>query len=85
MVSEFSQATAQLADGSYSTTPVKTRFGWHVILREDSREAPPPEFESVKPELAARLQQQQIAKVITAIRDNSKIEIQQPESPEKKD
>jgi peptidyl-prolyl cis-trans isomerase C len=85
MVSEFSQATAQLADGSYSAAPVKTRFGWHVILREDSREAPPPEFESVKPELVARLQQQQIAKVITAIRDNSKIEIQQPESPEKKD
>jgi peptidyl-prolyl cis-trans isomerase C len=85
MVTEFSQATAALANGSYSETPVKTRFGWHVILREDSREVPAPTFESVRPELEARLQQQQIAEVITAIRDNAKIEIQQPDTPEKRD
>ena len=79
MVSEFSEATIQLADGAYSKAPVKTRFGWHVILREESREAPPPEFESMKPQLEKEIQQQQIAEAINAIRDKTRIEVQEPE------
>jgi len=82
MVSAFSAATVQLANGSYSKTPVKTRFGWHVILREESRETPAPEFETVKPELEKQLQQQHIAKAIEAIRENSRIEVQEPEKTE---
>jgi peptidyl-prolyl cis-trans isomerase C len=88
MVSEFSAATAQLVDGSYTTTPVKTRFGWHVILREESREAPPPDFNALKPELERKIRQQQIAEAITAIRDDSTIEVQEQntsETPENKD
>lgn len=81
MVSEFSAATEKLADGDYSKMPVKTRFGWHVILREESREVPPPAFETVKPELEKQLMQQQIAEAISAIRDNSRIEVQEPEEP----
>jgi len=79
MVSEFSEATVQLADGDYSKTPVKTRFGWHVILREESREAPSPDFESMKPQLEKQIQQQQIAESIAAIRDKTRIEVQEPE------
>ena len=79
MVGEFSAATMQLADGSYSKTPVKTAFGWHVILREESREAPPPGFDTVRPELEKQLQQQQIAKVVSAIRKNAQIEVQKLE------
>ena len=75
MVGEFSEATVQLADGNYSKTPVKTRFGWHVILREESREAPPPEFESVKPQLEKEIQQQQIAEAIGVIRDKTRVEV----------
>ena len=44
MVQPFSQAVAALEDGAFSKTPVQTQFGWHVILREDSREATPPTF-----------------------------------------
>ncbi len=77
MVAEFAAATEGLANGNYSKTPVQTRFGWHVILREDSRELPPPAFESVRPDLEKRLQQQQMAGVITEIRDNTRIEVQE--------
>jgi peptidyl-prolyl cis-trans isomerase C len=77
MVAEFSQATAQLSDGSYSKTPVKTRFGWHVILREDSRELPPTDFETLRPELEKQIQRQQIAEVIGEIRKNTRIEAQE--------
>ena len=27
-----------MEDGQYSSEPVQTQFGWHVILREESRE-----------------------------------------------
>jgi peptidyl-prolyl cis-trans isomerase C len=76
MVAEFSAATAQLADGAYSKSPVETQFGWHVILREDSRELPPPSFESVKPELEKQVQQELVAKAIAEIRENTRLEVQ---------
>ena len=76
MVPEFSAATATLADGAYSKAPVKTQFGWHVILREASRALPPPDFDSVRPELERRIQQEQVAKAIDAIRNDARIEVQ---------
>lgn len=76
MVEEFSTATGQLTDGSYSKRPVKTQFGWHVILREGSRDTPPPSLESVKDELERQIQQQQVAKIVAEIRENTKIEVQ---------
>lgn len=72
----FSQATAQLDNGKYSATPVKTQFGYHVILREDSRPVTPPTFEEAKETLTQALQQQQIAAAITRIRETTPIEVQ---------
>ena len=80
MVSEFSEATAQLADGSYSKTPVKTRFGWHVILREESREVPAPDFETLRPQLEKQVQQRQVGEAIGLIRDNTRIEVLGPDA-----
>jgi peptidyl-prolyl cis-trans isomerase C len=82
MVPEFSAATADLADGQYSKTPVKTQFGWHVILREESREAPPPSLESVRKDLERQIQQQQVAKLLGEIRAQTTIEIHGPEKAE---
>lgn len=79
MVAEFSDATAKLTDGAYSKTPVKTQFGWHVILREQSREVPPPSLESVKSELEQQIQQDQVAKILAEIRDNTHIEVERLE------
>jgi len=36
---------------------VKTQFGWHIILLEDTREAQFPEFADVKPQIVQRLEQ----------------------------
>lgn len=38
MVAEFEQAAYALKDGAYSSTPVKTQFGYHIILRRSSKE-----------------------------------------------
>jgi peptidyl-prolyl cis-trans isomerase C len=79
MVSEFAAATANLDNGAYSRSPVQTQFGWHVILREDSRELPPPTFESARPELEKQVQREHVAKAIAEIKENTRIEVQSPE------
>lgn len=54
MVPAFSAAVAKLKPGEYTKTPVKTRFGWHVILLEKKRTATPPSYTSMKPALENR-------------------------------
>lgn len=56
MVPEFSAAVAKLKPGQYTKTPVKTQFGWHVILLEDEKAAAPPSYTAMKPMLAQRAQ-----------------------------
>lgn len=68
MVAEFSQAVQALADGAYSETPVQTQFGWHVILREDSRESTPPPFESVRDALKQNVEGQKLQEYLASLR-----------------
>lgn len=68
MVAEFSQAVQALGDGAYSQTPVQTQFGWHVILREDSRESTPPPFESVRDALKQNVEGQKLQDYLSSLR-----------------
>ena len=56
MVKPFSDAVINLADGRYTTDPVHTKFGWHVIRRDATRPAAPPPLESVRENIKAKLQ-----------------------------
>ncbi len=58
MVQPFSEAVQAMEDGQFSQTPVQTQFGWHVILREESRESEPPTFESARENLTVAIQQE---------------------------
>ena len=51
MVKPFANAAFALKKGEYSKTPVKTQFGWHVILLEDRRTKAPPKFAVMKARL----------------------------------
>jgi peptidyl-prolyl cis-trans isomerase C len=73
-VKPFGEALAHLEKGKYTETPVKTEFGYHVILLEDSRPLTPPPFEQIKPQLAQRAQQQQIEKMVAELRAKAKVE-----------
>lgn len=68
MVAEFSQAVQALADGAYSQNPVQTQFGWHVILREDSRESAPPPFESVRDALKQNVEGKKLQDYLASLR-----------------
>lgn len=73
-VPEFSAAMTKLQKGKYTTEPVKSQFGWHIIKLEDSRPMQAPPFDEVKQNLRQRAQQQQIDKMITDLRAQAKVE-----------
>ncbi len=75
MVPEFSNAVSKLEKGHFTEEPVKTQYGYHVILLEDTRPIEAPAFEEVKPELAQQLQQQNLKKQIDDLKAKAKIEI----------
>lgn len=68
MVAPFSQAVSKLQDGSFTSAPVQTQFGWHVILREGSRPTAPPTLESVRDMLKQRIEQEKLQKYIEGLR-----------------
>jgi len=75
MVPEFGAAVARLAKGKFTLEPVKTEFGYHVILLEDTRTREAPAFEQVKPQLAKQVQEQNLKKLIDEMMARAKIEI----------
>ncbi|MEQ1637710.1 MAG: peptidylprolyl isomerase [Methylococcales bacterium] len=81
MVAPFSAAVAALEKGKYTTTPVKTQFGWHVILREDSREQTPPPFDTVKEQIRPMVQRSKIEGMLKALKEQAKVEILYVEPP----
>ena len=68
MVAPFGAAVATLEDGSYSPNPVQTQFGWHVIFREDSRDAIPPTLEASKDSLRTAVQQRKFDEHVAELR-----------------
>ena len=57
MVEPFSDAVAAMDDGAHTSEPVQTQFGWHVILREESRANQPPTLDSVRDAIKQRVEQ----------------------------
>lgn len=68
MVPPFSKAVAEMEDGAYSKEPVQTQFGWHVILREESRQSTPPTLESVRDVVKQRIEQGKLQKYLEELR-----------------
>ncbi len=70
MVKPFSDAVTALEDGGFTLEPVQTQFGWHVILREESRPNEPPPLESVRDEIQRRVEQTKFEAYLENLRAN---------------
>ena len=68
MVGPFSAAVQAMENGSYSKEPVQTQFGWHVILREDSRESTPPTFEASRQNIESAVRNNKFQAYIESLR-----------------
>lgn len=72
-VPPFSEAMTKLAKGKYTTTPVKTEFGYHVILLEDSRNLQVPAYEEVKTQLQQSLQNKKVQTYIEQLEQSAEV------------
>lgn len=72
-VKPFSAAMIALEKNKFSETPVKSDFGFHVIMLDDTRELKLPSFDEAKQQLAQRLQTQIVEKHIAELRKASNI------------
>jgi len=74
LVKEFSDAMVKLEKGSYTKVPVKSRFGYHIILLEDVRPVQFPPYEQVKERIQQELVRQARDKKIEELRAAATIE-----------
>lgn len=70
MVPEFSKAAKVLKKGTYSKTPVKTQYGFHVIYLEDKIAAKTLSYDEVKKRIKQVLVQEKFRSKIKATTDS---------------
>ena len=73
MVPDFEAAAFNLEIGTFSSQPVRTQFGWHVIKLEDKRVAAPASLEEMSGQIANSLSQQALARLIEELRSDADI------------
>lgn len=71
---EFIEVVADLEVGDFSTTAVKTEYGFHIIKLNDKREASLPDIDSVKKGLKDLLARKALAKHLNDLRAEAEIE-----------
>ena len=70
----FSDAMVKLEKGKYTETPVRTRFGYHVIQLDDVRQTRFPTYAEVKPRIQQQMMQQKVDELIKGLRAKAKVE-----------
>jgi len=73
-VKPFADAVQAQQKGKVSAAPVKTDFGYHVIIVDDVRPLKVPEYAEIKEQFRQRAQQQQIQKLVMDLRSKAKVE-----------
>ena len=71
---QFSDALTKLEKGKNTETPVRTRFGFHVIQLDDVRAVKFPALAEVKPRIQQQLVQGKIEELVRGLRAKAKIE-----------
>lgn len=75
MVPEFEAAAFALEPGSYTKTPVKSEFGFHVIKLEEKRTQPPVAFDQVKDQIRQLVFRDVYFEAVKQLRAGASVEI----------
>ena len=71
---QFSDAMMKLDKGKYTETPVRTRYGFHIIQLDDVRSGRFPAFAEVRPRIQQQMVQSRIDELIRELRANAKVQ-----------
>jgi peptidyl-prolyl cis-trans isomerase C len=74
MVPAFAAAAFALKPGQYTKTPVKTQFGWHVILVVDRRVKQPPSLDQARDQVSHMLARDIVEAKIHQLRADAKVQ-----------
>jgi parvulin-like peptidyl-prolyl isomerase len=74
MIPAFSKVAFSLKKGSISLTPVKTRFGYHIIYVEDKKDGGYIPFDDVQEKIRHQLQLKKFGEYIKLLKSQAKIE-----------
>jgi len=75
MVASFSQAVANMKKGELNKTPIKSQFGWHIIILDDERDLTPPELSVLKDEIDKILIKEKLNAYLTDLNAQAAIEL----------
>ena len=70
----FADAMMALDKGKFSTAPVRTRFGFHVIQLDDVRDVNFPPMAQVRPQIQQRLMRAKVEDLVKELRAKAQIE-----------
>lgn len=82
MVPAFTKVAFELEEGEVSE-PVKTGFGWHLIMVEDRREVEAPAYEEAKEQLKSQLVEAKLNDYVNRLVDQTDITYYGPDGSER--
>jgi peptidyl-prolyl cis-trans isomerase C len=71
----FAEAVQAMTVGSYSTEPVQTDSGYHVVLLEDTQRQDPPPLEDIRADLASAAERKRLDDYISSLREAAAVSI----------
>jgi len=75
MPAPFAAAVRTMTVGSYSTDPVQTDFGFHVILLEDTRPIAPPAVDDIRNDLTGAIERKRLEDYIKGLREAATVSL----------
>lgn len=75
MVASFATAVAAMKKGELSKTPIKSQFGWHVIILDDERITTAPKFDEVKQDIEKVIIKEKLNQYLNDLNSSAKITI----------
>ena len=73
MVAPFAAAVRAMDVGTFTTEPVQTRFGWHVILLEEKSDARAPGLDAVRGDVTSIVEQEKVQQYLDELRATATI------------
>ena len=77
MIPEFGDVVFDMKKGQLSN-PIKTPFGWHVVLIEDKRLANPPSLEETRDDIKKAIMETKLPAILATERTKMNVEIVKP-------